>query len=66
MAFLSSIVCDLFKSLDADTFVGREQDAGVKQDCVNTVKSAIEQLGGLDIIISNAVGYTTEDKSFVD
>ncbi|KAJ5852007.1 uncharacterized protein N7529_011392 [Penicillium soppii] len=32
-------------------------DAGIKQDCINTVKSAIEQLGGLDIIISNA-GWT--------
>ncbi|CAG8196333.1 unnamed protein product [Penicillium salamii] len=32
-------------------------DAGIKQDCINTVHSAIEQLGGLDIIISNA-GWT--------
>ncbi|CAG8113842.1 unnamed protein product [Penicillium olsonii] len=32
-------------------------DAGVKQDCINVVHAAIEQLGGLDIIISNA-GWT--------
>ncbi|KAJ5328537.1 hypothetical protein N7541_001323 [Penicillium brevicompactum] len=32
-------------------------DAGKKQDCINAVHAAIEQLGGLDIIISNA-GWT--------
>ncbi|KAJ5625941.1 hypothetical protein N7510_002250 [Penicillium lagena] len=32
-------------------------DAGVKEDCVNAVKSTIEQFGGLDIVISNA-GWT--------
>ncbi|CAL5867664.1 uncharacterized protein PFLUO_LOCUS1883 [Penicillium psychrofluorescens] len=32
-------------------------DAGVKEDCFNAVKSTIEQLGGLDIVISNA-GWT--------
>lgn len=34
-----------------------EQDAGVVQDCVQLVRSAIEKLNGLDIIISNAVSY---------
>ncbi|KAJ5254890.1 hypothetical protein N7505_010041 [Penicillium chrysogenum] len=29
-------------------------DAGVKDDCINAVKTTIEKLGGLDIIISNA------------
>ncbi|KAJ5468606.1 hypothetical protein N7475_006358 [Penicillium sp. IBT 31633x] len=33
-------------------------DAGIKEDCINAVETAIEKLGGLDIIISNAVGYT--------
>ncbi|KAJ5275923.1 hypothetical protein N7534_010642 [Penicillium rubens] len=32
-------------------------DAGVKDDCINAVKTTIEKLGGLDIIISNA-GWT--------
>ncbi|KXG45316.1 Short-chain dehydrogenase/reductase SDR [Penicillium griseofulvum] len=32
-------------------------DAGVKDDCVNAVKTTIEKLGGLDIIVSNA-GWT--------
>lgn len=31
------------------------QDMGVEEDCMNTVKTAIEKLGGLDIIIANAV-----------
>ena len=31
---------------------------GVEEDCVNTVKTAIEKLGGLDIIIANAVSPT--------
>ncbi|GAT21688.1 NADP(+)-dependent dehydrogenase [Aspergillus luchuensis] len=30
-------------------------DAGVQNDCVNAVKTTIDQLGGLDIIVSNAV-----------
>ncbi|RJE23715.1 Short chain dehydrogenase [Aspergillus sclerotialis] len=32
-------------------------DAGLQSDCRNIVKSTIEQLGGLDIVISNA-GWT--------
>jgi len=32
-------------------------DMGLEADCLKTVQQAIEQLGGLDIIISNA-GYT--------
>ncbi|KAI9923666.1 hypothetical protein ASPWEDRAFT_418839 [Aspergillus wentii DTO 134E9] len=32
-------------------------DAGLQSDCTNTVKAAIEQLGGLDILVSNA-GWT--------
>merc|ERR1712093_74810 len=32
-------------------------DMGVEEDCMNTVKTAIEKLGGLDIIIANA-GFT--------
>lgn len=31
------------------------QDAGIQDDCVRVVKSTIELLGGLDVIISNAV-----------
>ncbi|GKZ63286.1 hypothetical protein AnigIFM49718_011357 [Aspergillus niger] len=32
-------------------------DAGLQSDCVNVVKTTIDQLGGLDIIVSNA-GWT--------
>ncbi|KAJ5774559.1 hypothetical protein N7457_009455 [Penicillium paradoxum] len=32
-------------------------DAGVKEDCINAVKTTIEKLGGLDVIVSNA-GWT--------
>lgn len=32
-----------------------QQDAGVAQDCVQLVQTTIEELNGLDIIISNAV-----------
>lgn len=39
-----------------------KQDAGVKDDCINAVKTTIEKLGGLDIIISNAVSYTVNPK----
>lgn len=31
------------------------QDAGVQADCIRTIKTTIEQLGGLDVVISNAV-----------
>lgn len=31
------------------------QDAGLIDDCKKAVKATIEQLGGLDIVISNAV-----------
>lgn len=31
------------------------QDAGLVDDCKKAVKTTIDQLGGLDIIISNAV-----------
>jgi hypothetical protein len=31
------------------------QDAGVKADCHNMVEKTIKDLGGLDIIIANAV-----------
>jgi NAD(P)-dependent dehydrogenase (short-subunit alcohol dehydrogenase family) len=31
------------------------QDMGLEDDCIQTVKKAIALLGGLDIIISNAV-----------
>ena len=33
----------------------RAQDAGVHDDCVRVVKESIDALGGLDVIISNAV-----------
>ena len=39
----------------ADSYV---QDLGIKEDCVRIVKTAIEVLGGLDIVISNAVNHT--------
>ncbi|KAH6674088.1 short-chain dehydrogenase/reductase-like protein sdr [Halenospora varia] len=32
-------------------------DMGIEEDCTNTVLKAIEELGGLDIVVSNA-GYT--------
>ncbi len=32
------------------------KDAGVLVDCVRMVKSTIEALGGIDVIVSNAVG----------
>lgn len=35
------------------------QDLGVKEDCVRIVKTAVEVLGGLDIVISNAVSNAT-------
>lgn len=41
-----------------------KQDAGVKDDCINAVKTTIEKLGGLDIIISNAVSYTVNPKRY--
>jgi NAD(P)-dependent dehydrogenase (short-subunit alcohol dehydrogenase family) len=31
------------------------QDMGKQEDCIRTVKEATQKLGGLDIIISNAV-----------
>ena len=31
------------------------QDASLAEDCSRAVKTTIEQLGGLDIVISNAV-----------
>ena len=31
------------------------KDMGVREDCSNVVKTTIEQLGGIDVIISNAV-----------
>jgi NAD(P)-dependent dehydrogenase (short-subunit alcohol dehydrogenase family) len=31
------------------------QDVGVEKDCINVVEQSIEFLGGLDIIVSNAV-----------
>jgi hypothetical protein len=30
---------------------------GVEADCIRTVKESIAELGGLDIIISNAVNF---------
>jgi hypothetical protein len=33
---------------------------GVREDCSNVVKVTIEQLGGLDIVISNAVSWQEE------
>jgi hypothetical protein len=36
----------------------RKKDLGVKEDCVRIVKTTIEVLGGLDIVISNAVSHT--------
>jgi hypothetical protein len=62
--FYFDVIRNLSKTLAADTFVHRKQDAGIKQDCINTVKSAIEQLGGLDIIISNAVGVISRLKKW--
>ncbi|EKV08373.1 Short chain dehydrogenase, putative [Penicillium digitatum] len=37
--------------------VAIQGDAGVKDDCINAVKTTVEKLGGLDVIISNA-GWT--------
>lgn len=31
------------------------KDAGLQSDCSNVVKTSIERLGGLDIVVSNAV-----------
>jgi NAD(P)-dependent dehydrogenase (short-subunit alcohol dehydrogenase family) len=36
------------------------QDMGVREDCSNVVKATIEQLGGLDIVVSNAVSWQAE------
>ena len=32
---------------------------GVKDDCIRVVKTAVEVLGGLAVIVSNAVELTT-------
>lgn len=31
------------------------KDAGNQTDCINAVKTTIEQLGGLDVLVSNSV-----------
>ncbi|KAJ5550623.1 hypothetical protein N7535_001432 [Penicillium sp. DV-2018c] len=41
--------------------VAIQGDAGVKDDCINVVKTTIKEFGGLDIIISNA-GWTKMTK----
>lgn len=40
------------------------QDAGLLEDCKKAVKTTIDELGGLDIIISNAVRISTATISF--
>lgn len=50
-------VCSLFPSYRGRGWLTVFQDLGVKEDCVRIVKTAIEVLGGLDIIISNAVSH---------
>lgn len=35
------------------------QDAGIEEDCKKTVQETIEGLGGIDIIIANAVCIPT-------
>jgi len=37
---------------------GTYQDMGIEADCIKTVEEATKGLGGLDIIISNAVSLT--------
>ncbi|KAJ5157476.1 uncharacterized protein N7482_008576 [Penicillium canariense] len=50
------VASDLAAKYNVKTIVV-QGDAGSQSDCINTVKTTIEQLGGIDVIISNA-GWT--------
>lgn len=41
------------------------QDQGVLAECENTVQESIDRLGGLDILVSNAVSLSIESRSAV-
>lgn len=43
----------------------RSQDQGVLAECENTVQESIGRLGGLDILVSNAVSRTLEPQPTV-
>ncbi|KAJ5894335.1 hypothetical protein N7495_006026 [Penicillium taxi] len=51
-----TLAADIASKYNVKTVVVKG-DAGITSDCINTVKSATEQLGGLDVVISNA-GWT--------
>ena len=42
---------------EKSVFIAFEQDVGVRDQCDNLVVESLRQLGGLDIIVSNAVGW---------
>lgn len=42
--------------------IDRPKDAGVREDCVRVVRTTIESLGGLDVVISNAVSTEEEEE----
>ncbi|CEJ54480.1 hypothetical protein PMG11_00788 [Penicillium brasilianum] len=54
------VASDLAAKYNVKTIV-IQGDAGSQSDCINAVKTTIEQLGGIDVVISNA-GWTKMTK----
>ncbi|KAJ5585212.1 uncharacterized protein N7459_005012 [Penicillium hispanicum] len=59
----NKVASDIANKYNVKTVV-IQGDAGNKDACANTVKSAIEQLGGLDVVVSNAIVADNSSKGW--